>query len=54
MTEALDVEEAAYYLEIVPLNDGIPGLAGALVRIATPDRAEFFSLDVMWQTEVTA
>ena len=54
MTPAAAVEETAYYLEVVPLNDGIPGLAGALVRIATPDWAEFFSLDVMWQEEVAA
>lgn len=54
MTEAGDGEEAAYYLEIVPRDDAAPGLAGAAVRVVTPEREELFSLEVMWQTEVTA
>ena len=54
MTPAAGSEETAFYLNVVPLNVGIPGLAGALVQITTPDGAEFFSLDVTWQVEVTA
>lgn len=54
LTQAGDGEEAAYYLEIVPHDGAAPGLAGALVQIVTPEREELFSLEVMWQAEVTA
>ena len=54
MTPTGPAEEAVYYLDVVPRDEGTPVLACAIFQIVTPERDEFFSLEVMWQMEVTS
>ena len=47
-------EEAPYRLEVYAPSYQASGLDGADIHVMTPDRETLFSLEVMWQVEVTA
>ena len=47
-------EGAAYWLEVYAPSREAPGLGGAHILVSAHDGEELFSLEVLWQVEVTA
>ena len=50
--EAVPVEDASYYISIIPEDTGLPTLGRATVTASDESGAEIFSVTVSWQEEV--